>query len=183
MSAEEIRREMMGRLDAAGLLPFLVRDSPHVQDLGDELFVEIVLADRTRLDEVSELARQVLKAAGREKRNYSLVLRTKWEIEEVGGLAPAYGPSGGLRAATLIPVTMKSGDSLQTVTVSVTKLAEAELDYILGRKTDLREVAKIVVDGALRRNGSSAWDPTVEDYLEVASGAPTNISRMLKRTA
>jgi len=183
MSAEEIRHEMLGRLEAAGLAPYLVRDSPHVQDLGDELFVEIVLLDRTRLDEASGLARQVLKTAGREQRNYSLVVRPKWEIKEVGGLAPAYGPSGGLRAATLVPVTLRSGDSLQAVTVSVTKLAEAELDYISGRKSDLREVAKIVVDGALRRGGSSSWDPTVEDYLEVASGAATNISRMLKRTA
>ncbi len=183
MNAEEIQREMLRRLESAGLLPFMVRKSPHVQDLGDELFVEIVLSDRSRLDEVSELMRQVLRAAGRNEEDYSLVVRPKWEIEEIGDLVPAYGPSGGLRAATLVPVTIRSGNSRQPVTVSVTKLAEAELDYILGRKTDLKEVAKIVVDGALRRAGSSAWDPIVEDYLEVASGEAANISRLLKKTA
>jgi len=183
VNAEEIQSEILKRMQAAGLVPFVVRKSPYVQDLGDELFVEIVLSDKTRLDEVSDLARQVLNAAGRDERSYSLVVRPRWEIQDIGEVAPAYGTIGGLRAATLIPVTMRSGNTTQQVTVSVTKLAEAELDYILGRKTDLKEVAQIVVDGALRRGGSSYWDPVTEDYLEVASGSAANISRLLKRTA
>jgi hypothetical protein len=183
MTAEEILSEMVKRFEEAGLAAFVVRESTRVRELGDELLVEVVLSDPSRIDEVSELTRRILMDARRDERNYSLVVRAKWEIEEIGALVPARGESGGLRAATLIPITLRSGDAVTSVTVSVTKMAEMELDYILGRKTDLKEVAKIVVDGALRRGGSSAWFPKEEDYLEVASGAAANISRLLKRTA
>lgn len=181
MDAGEVQQELLTRLDEAGLSNLVVQS--HSQDLGGELFVEVVLSDGAKVDEVSGVAKKVLKDANCDERNYSLVVRPKWEIEKIGDMVPAYGPSGGLRAATLIPVTIRSGNTLTTATVSVTKLAEMNLDQILGRKADLREVARIVIDGALSRTGSSAWDPTVEDYLEVASGAAANLSRMLRRTA
>jgi hypothetical protein len=183
MDAEIIQREMQEQFRKAGLGSLLVNESSRVRDLGGEVFAEVVLADRTKLEEATELMKQILKDAKQDEKNYSLVVRSKWGIEEIGDPSPAFEPSGGLRAATLIPVTLRCGNELLKITVSVTKLAEWEFDEILGRKTDLRQVARIVVESALGRSGSSYWDPTVEDYLEVASGAAANISRMLKKTA
>jgi hypothetical protein len=178
MSIERLQHEMRTQFDRAGLLPFLVEASSEIVDLDGELFAEIVLSDRTKLDEATNLMRTIFQNT-----RYSLVVRSKWLIEQIGNLAPAYGESGGLKAAVLIPVTLRSGDECTTVTVSVTKMAEWEFDSILGRKTDLKQVAKVVVESALRRGGRSFWDPTIENYLEVASGSVANISRLFKQTA
>ncbi|MHB1700320.1 MAG: hypothetical protein ACYCSN_09305 [Acidobacteriaceae bacterium] len=183
MDAEEVQQAMLERFKEAGLLPLVVRESSQVMDLGGEIFAEVVLTDRTRLDEASNLMRLVLKSAGRDEKNSSLVVRSKWSIADIGDPTPAYGQNGQVRAAVLIPVTLRSGDEDASVTVAVTTLAEMEFNRILGRKADLGQVARIVVESALRRSGSSFWDPITENYLEVASGAAANLSRMLKRTA
>lgn len=183
MGIEQIQREMRDEFARAGLLPFLVEDSSQILDLGDELFAEIVLSDGVKLDEASELINEILKRAGQGRKTYTLVVRSKWVISQIGNLAPAYGQDGGLRAAVLIPVILKAGTAQALVTVAVTKLAEMELNRILGRQADLKQVAEVVVESALRRGGRSFWDPTTENYLEVASGATANISRMLKQTA
>jgi hypothetical protein len=177
-NVEQLQSEMKERLAHAGLLPFIVEDSSEIYDLGGELFAELVVSDRARLEEASELVRQLL-----EGKSYTLVARLKWSIEQVGHPTPAYGQDGGLRAAVLIPIVLQSGSERTSATVAVTKLAEMEFERILGRKIDLREVAKLVIESALRRGGRSFWDPTVDNYLEVASGAVANISRLLKQSA
>jgi hypothetical protein len=177
-NVEQLQSEMKERLANAGLLPFIVEDSSEIYDLGGELFAELVVSDKAKLEEASDLVRQLL-----EGKSYTLIARSKWLIEQVGHPIPAYGEDGGLRAAVLIPVVLQSGNERTSVTVAVTKLAEMEFERILGRKIDLREVAKLVVESALRRGGRSFWDPTTENYLEVASGAVANISRLLKQTA
>jgi hypothetical protein len=175
---EQVQREMKEQFARTGLLPFLVEDSSDIYDLGGELFAEIVVSDRAKLDEAADLVRQLLSG-----RNFTLVARAKWTIAGIGEPTPAYGQNGQVRAAVLIPVILQSGKEEAPVTVAVTTLAAMEFDRILGRKADLKQVAKLVVEGALRRGGRSFWDPTTENYLEVASGAVPNISRLLKQTA
>jgi hypothetical protein len=175
---EQMRQDIKEQLSRAGLLPFLIESSSEIYDLGGELNIDVVMSDRAKIDEADRILREVLKG-----KIYSLTVRSKWIIQEVGDLVPARGQDGGLRAAVLIPVILRSGDSRASVTVSVTKMAEWEFDSILGGKTDLKRVATVVVESALRRGGSSFWDPLTENYLEVASGAAANISRLLKRPA
>ena len=183
MDVERVQHEMKDQFARAGLLPFLVEDLSQVLDVGNEFFVEVVLSDRAKLGEASDLIRQFLSGSALGGKSYTLVVRSKWLIEKIGDPVPAYGQDGGLRAAVLVPVTLQSGSERTLVTVAVTKLAEMEFDRILGRKIDPRQVAKPVVESALRRGGRSFWDPTSENYLEVASGAVANISRLLKQTA
>jgi hypothetical protein len=180
MSADvyKIEREIKERFEDAGLAPYLIENSSEIVDLDGEVYAEIVLSDRSRLDEATNLMKEILRG-----QRYSLVVRSKWSIEHIGDLAPAYAPSGGLRAAVLIPVTLRSGNETAFVTVAITKLAEWELDSILGGQADLKQVARVVVESALRRGGRSFWDPIAENYLEVASGSVANISRLLKQTA
>lgn len=178
MGVEQIEREMRAEFDRAGLSPFFIEGSSEIVDLDGEVHAEVVLSDWAKLDEAADLMKHILHG-----KRYSLIVRSKWLIEHVGDLAPAYEPSGGLRAAVLIPVTLRSGNERTTVTVSVTKMAEWEFELILGRKADLKQVARVVVESALRRGGRSFWDPTTENYLEVASGSVANISRLLKQTA
>jgi len=178
IDVEQIQRDMKERFGHAGLLPFLLEGSSEIYDLGGEIYIDVVLSDRAKVDEADRIVRDLLKGE-----SYSLVVRSKWVIEEVGDLLPARAQDGGLRAAVLIPVTLRSGNERTSVTVSVTKMAEWEFNSILGRKADLKRVATVVVESALRRGGSSFWDPITENYLEVASGAAANISRLLKQPA
>ena len=183
MNIEQVQREMKEQFERAELLPFVDNELTQILDVDGEIFAEIVLSDRAKLGEAGDLMRQILAHFRADGKEYTLVLRSKWIIERVGDLSPAYGVDGGLRAAVLIPVTLLSGSEHTTVTVAVTKLAEMEFERILGRRIDLRQVAKLVVLSALRRGGRSSWDPIAENYLEVASGAVANISRLLKQTA
>ncbi len=183
MNIDQVQREMREQFERAGLLPFFHDELSQILDLDGEIFAEIVLSDRAKLDEAGNLIRQILARSKTDGKEYTLILRSKWVIERLGDLTPAYGADGGLRAAVLIPVTLLSGSERTRVTVAVTKLAEMEFERILGRRIDLRQVAKFVVESALRRGGRSSWDPITENYLEVASGAVPNISRLLKQTA
>lgn len=183
MSAEQIQQEMKDQFARAGLLPFFLEDASHIVDLDGELFAEVVLSDGAKLGRAGDLMREILGGSRKSDEAYTLVLRSKWLIESVGDLAPAYGPNGSPRAAVLIPISLRSGALQAPVIVAVTKLAEIEFDRIAGRRTDLKQVAKLVVESALRRGGRSFWDPTTESYLEVASGAVANISRLLKQSA
>jgi len=174
---------MKEQFERAGLLSFLVEDSSRLLDIDGKIFAEIVLSDRGKLGEAGDLVNRVLADTEACKKGFTLVVRSKWVIEYLGDLTPACSSDGGLRAAVLIPVTLRSGSERSVVTVAVTKLAEIEFERILGRTIDLRQVARLVVEGALRRGGQSFWDPTTENYLEVSSSAVPNISRLLKQTA
>jgi hypothetical protein len=181
MNAEQLEQQIANALDRGGYARFVVREATQVLDLAGEFFVEIVLTDASVEPTVQALLEPIVEASGRD--NSSLIVRSKWTIQEIGKPIPAYGQDGGLRAAVLVPVTLESGQKKASVTVSITKLAEWELDRILGRKTDLGEVAGVVVGQALRLGGQSSWNPLAEDYLEVGSSSAANISRLLKRTA
>lgn len=183
MNIEQVQHEMKEQFERAGLLPYLVENSSQVLDIDGKIFAEIVLSDRGKLGEAGDLVKRLLADTQFCKNGFTLILRSKWVIERLGDLTPAYGSDGGLRAAVLIPVSLQSGSERAIVTVAVTKLAEIEFERILGRTIDLRQVAKLVIEGALRRGGQSFWDPTIENYLEVSSSAVPNISRLLKQTA
>ena len=172
---QTLERKVRERFQDAGLSPFLIEDASELVDLGGELHAEILLSDPSKLNEASDLMKAILQGE-----NYSLVVRPKWTIELIGDLAPAYAANGGLRAAVLIPVTLRSGTERLVVTVAITKAAEWEFETALGHKADLQQVARVMVESALRRGGRSFWDPTQEDYLEVAAGSVANISRLLK---
>lgn len=176
---QQVEREMKEQFERAGLLPYLVEDASEIYDLDGELFVDVVLSDRAHIDQAGAVMNNLLSGSV-----FSLVVRSMWLIDQVSDPVPAYAQDGGLRAASLISITLRSGTEETVVTVAVTKLAEMEFGRILGaRLVDLKRVAKLVVESALRRGGRSYWDPTVDDYLEVASGAVANISQMLRQTA
>jgi len=159
------------------------RESSQVLRLPGEIFVEIVLQDNGRLDEIGERIRQALRVEAADA-PFTLIVRKKWRIADIGDPSPAYGPDGGLRAAVLVPVTLVSGADSVLVTVSITKLAEMEFERILGTGAGLmKRVATAVVRSSLQRGGRSYWNPIEESYLEVASSGVANISRLLKQAA
>lgn len=155
-------------------------EQTRIVDTSAEIVAEVVLSDGSRANEVTSFVSDVLKSSGRP---FTLVVRRKWKIAGIGEVMPAYGPSGGLRAASLVPVTVVAGSEASQVTVSVTKLAEMEFERILGTKPNLKDIARAVVQSSLQRGGASYWDPLEENYLEVASSGVPNIIRLLKQAA
>jgi hypothetical protein len=177
MNTDQMETEMIERLSQAGLLHVVDRASSHVLSFEGKTWAEVVLNDASKKDEVEDVIRPLLGASG------SLLVRSRWNVAQIGDPVPAYGADGGLRAAILIPVLLKSGSAQHTVTVSITKAAEWELERILGGKVPFKSVAEIMVHSSLQLGGQSAWDPISQDYLEVASGGVANLSRLLRQAA
>lgn len=177
MNVKQLEAKIIERLSEAGLLSILDRDSIQVLDIDGEVWAEVVVSDANKTADVEKLLRPLLRASD------SLTIRSRWRIAEIGDPAPAYGPDGGLRAAVLVPVRLTSGAKQETVTVAITKLAEWELERILGSKVPFKRVAEVIVESSLQRGGQSAWDPIAQSYLEVASGGVANISRLLRQAA
>lgn len=177
MTAECLQEELVRAIKTAGLSEAV--DRCQVLDLAGHFYVEIIVLDAAREQAVRDVATSLADVADAS----SLIVRSLWTIASIGEPVPAYGPDGGLRAAVLIPVNLLSGREVLGITVAVTKLAEWELDRILGRKTPMRDVAEVVVSNALRRGGQSYWNPRVDGYLEVGSSIAPQISRLLKKSA
>jgi len=177
MGASQLEQQIIERLAQAGILSTLDRDASQVLNLGNEVWAEIVLTDASKTAEAEALIRPLLPKPD------SLVIRSRWKISEIGEPVAARAPDGGLRAAVLVPIRLNSGAESTTVTVSITKAAEWELEQILGGKVPFKELAKVFVESSLQRGGESAWNPAAQSYLEIASGGVGNISRLLRQAA
>ena len=57
----KIEREVKERFDHAGLSPYLIENPSDIVDLDGEVFAEIVLSDRSKLDEATDLMRDILR--------------------------------------------------------------------------------------------------------------------------
>ena len=149
-----------------------------VDEFGGDISVEVVMNDAARAEEARAALEQRFAGLG-----FFLNVRGVWQIEHVGEPQIAYGPNGSPRAAVMVPFMMRSGETRRDVTVAITKLAEMELERILGETPDLQQVAQLVVENKLRLGGSSSWDPAKDAWLEVTSANAAGLTRGLRRIA
>jgi hypothetical protein len=149
-----------------------------VNDFGGHLSVEVVLTDASRADEARLAIERKLDNA-----QIFVTVRGVWQIRDIGSPQVLYGQNGSPRAAVLVPVSLQSGKTTQQIMVSITKLAEMELQRIIGTPPNLKEIARIVVENKLKLGGSSSWNPTRDEWLEVASGNAADLSRSLRKSA
>lgn len=177
-TVQQVENTVSEVLRASAFADSVVQPRTRVEEFGGHISVEVVLADATQADAAKAA---IEKSLGQP--DIFLTVRGIWKIEEVSQPEIAYGTNGSPRAAVLVPVIMRSGDMRHVVTVSVTKLAEMELQRILGYPPDLRQIARLVVENKLKLGGGSFWDPTADEWLEVASGNVADLSRSLRRTA
>ena len=111
MAVADLQAQLEGKLNQAGLLPYLDRSESRFLDLEDDLFVELVARDSTKLLEFGRVA----EAVRSENPKVKTLVRAHWEIENVGQPMPAYDipGTGAPRMAVLYPVDLKSGRGAQ----------------------------------------------------------------------
>ncbi len=164
MTVVDLQARMEGRLNQAGLLPYLDKSESRFLDLEDDFFVELVASDSTKLPEFGRVADAVKSENPRVK----TLVRAHWEIENVGNPAQAYDipGTGAPRFAVLYPVDLKSGQGTQRVWVEVTTLASMTFKhYSLDENALVREF----VAEQLSKGGASYWDTQRFPRLEINS--------------
>jgi hypothetical protein len=162
MAMTDLQAQMEGRLDKAGLLPYLDESESRFLDLEDDFFVELVARDSTKLPEFGRIA----EAVKSENPKIKTLVRAHWEIEKVGQPVQAYDipGTGAPRTAVLYPVELRSGLGAKRVWVEVTTLASMAFD---SHRLDEKGIVHDFVAEQLLKGGSSYWDPERFPRLEI----------------
>jgi hypothetical protein len=176
MSSEQHGTEVERRLREADLLPFVDWPRSQVIDLGEQTYVEVVLKDAAKEEEVRH-------ALGAPAPHVDIQIHPVWVVEEVGEPQPAISKSGGYLAARLVPVMLRSGSTQSLVQVLITYLAEIELKRMLNGEPDLQRLAREYVQEHLKWGGESYWDPRRYDRLEIGADRALILYRALLKTA
>jgi hypothetical protein len=178
MAAIDLQAQMEGRLNQAGLLPYLDKDESRFLDLEDDFFVELVARDSTKLPEFGRIA----EAVKSENPKVKTLVRAHWEIENVGKPAQAYDipGTGAPRMAVLYPVDLKSGNGAKRIWVEVTTLASMAFGY---RKLDEKSIVRDFVAEQLSKGGASFWDPERFPRLEINGDMAEYIAGRSSRAA
>jgi len=163
MAVTDIQARLEGRLDQAGLLPYLDKEESRFVDLEDDFLVELVARDSTKLPEFGRIVDEIKSGNPKVK----TLVRAHWEIEDVGQPVQAYDipGTGAPRMAVLYPVDLKSGQGAKRVWVEVTTLASMAFDY---RKLNEKSIVKEFVAEQLSKGGASYWNPERSERLEIS---------------
>ncbi len=161
MMAADIQAQTEGRLNQAGLLPYLDKDESRFVDLDEDFLIELVARDNTKLPEFGRVAEEVRS----ENPKVKTLVRAHWEIVSVGRPSPVWNPETGRpRTAAQYPVDLQSGRGTKQVSVEVTTLASMVFrDHSL----DVEQVVREFVAEQLSKGGASYWDPERFPQLEV----------------
>jgi hypothetical protein len=180
-SIEQIEQEVRKDLAEANLAQWVLWDQTQFLNIGDRLFVELVLSNADWLWEACEILKKIILRS--RVGSIEFLVRAKWAIKAIGEPQLATTPDGSFVAAAVVPVTLESDRVKQLVNVLITNDAETSFANILGHKPDLREIATVVVGNALRRGGQSAWNPQAKTRLEVTAQMAGELSRQMQRAA
>jgi len=188
MTSVQVEDLVERQLRDAGLFRFVSREHSQFLDLGDEMFVEVVLNDGTPLDDVEKIVRRTAQEAKAQGVRLDSVVRALWEVDDVRYLGPSRSSNGGLRAAYEFEVTLKSGTRHQRVTVDASWSAVEFLRQKLGlgkfvsgsddalEKGHLSdelvgERVRSFVEHELSSGGTSYWDPILYQRRELNDAA------------
>ena len=162
MVVADLQAQLEGRLNQAGLLPYLDKGESRFLDLEDDFFVELVARDSTKLPEFGRIAQAVKSENPRVK----TLVRAHWEIKNVGQPVQAYDNpgTGAPRMAVLYPVDLRSGLGAQQIWVEVTTLASMVFRQ---QHMDVARVVRDFVVEQLSKGGASYWDPERFPQLEI----------------
>ena len=164
------------KLQASGLVSSIDLRRTQFLDLPDGTFVEIVLNDAGKEEEI----RQALTGF---HEGIDLRIHPVWRIEEIGDPEIAISQSGGIIAARIVAVRLRSGSATTEVLVAITWLAEKELKQMLGEEPDLKRLAREYVENWLQWGGESYWDPRRYSRLEIGADKALSLYRSLQKTA
>jgi hypothetical protein len=188
MTSIQVEDLVEHQLRDAGLSKFVSREHSQFLDLGDEMFVEVVLNDATPLNDVEKIVHQTSREVKGQGVKLDSVVRALWEVDDVRYLGPSRSSNGGLRAAYEFEVTLKSGSRRHRVIVDVSWSAVEFLRQKLGlgkfvsgsddalQKGHLSdelvgERVRGFVERELSWGGTSYWDPVLHPRRDLNDAA------------
>jgi hypothetical protein len=183
LTLNQVEELIERHLRAAGIWDSVNKAHSQFLDMQDEMFVEIVLDDATHLEDTDKIVRNTAEELKAQDITLDSVVRALWEILDVSFVGPSRSADGGIRAAYLYDVTLKSGSRQHHVAVDVFWGAVEFLKQKrgLGKLTSKRMrdfqnevVAKAVwsfVQDQLSLGGTSYWDPLLHSQREMNDAA------------
>ena len=183
ITANQVESVLEQRLRESGVLKVLSNAHYQFPDLGEELFVEIVVTDASCLEDAEKIVRETAQELKSQNIRLNSVIRALWEVVDVSYVGPSRSADGGLRAASEFQVILQSGDRKQSVIVDLSWGALEFLRQKRGVKRLTSEnitkfqsefVAKTVrsfVQYELSLGGTSYWSPVLHPKLEMNDAA------------
>jgi hypothetical protein len=183
LTSTQVEELIDRQLREAGLPDVVNKAHSQFLDMQDQIFVEIVLNDATHLDAVERVIRNTTEELKSQGIILDSVVRALWEILDVSFVGPSRSADGGLRAASLYDVTLKSGKRQHHVAVDVywgaveflkQKRGLGKLTSKTRREFQADVVAKAVwsfVQDQLSQGGTGYWSPVLYPRREMNDAA------------
>lgn len=177
ISALDVKGELRGRLQAAGLWDKLDLRESQFLDIPPQVFVELVTYDAGIANKLADIASDV--QLGHPDEEMDIIIRAHWQVSSVQYVGQAIGLSGGIRAAERFEVLISSGGVSQRVVVDVTKdaidLLRARIGATVsdprGHRQIITELVQKFVEMHLSQGGTSYWDPIRAPQLDLNAAA------------
>ena len=170
-------------LQGGDILSLVDLSQSQVVDLGSEAFVEVVLKDASKEDQVRAILNDWANKAESDQSRVEWHVRSVWKVIGIGAVQQAYGTNGWPVAATSISVTLTSGSREAVVQVLVTTLATSTLRRVMGQEPPLQDLVLAYVESLLRRSGKQAWNPILRGTLEISEASALSIYQLLAKSA
>jgi hypothetical protein len=183
LTSTQVEELIDRQLRDAGLPNVVNKAHSQFLDMQDQIFVEIVLDDATYLEAVERVIRNTTEELKSQGIILDSVVRALWEILDVNFVGPSRSADGGLRAASLYDVTLKSGNRQHHVSVDVywgaveflkQKRGLGKLTSKTRREFQTEVVAKAVwsfVQDQLSQGGTGYWSPVLYPRREMNDAA------------
>lgn len=171
---ERFEAQIRKKLEAEGLLPYLVEERSQFLDFPGRYFVELVVRDGSKLPDFRRAVEE-LRAEVPEK--LDVIVRALWEIIDVGDPIQAYSMETGTpRTAMQYPVDLKSGNSTKRIGVEVTYLADKVFEERGAKRIeDVKKIVEEFVASQLKIGGAGYWDPERDPVLKINSNTANYI--------
>jgi len=163
METDRVQKSLDIVLSDVGVASVVDHERSQVLDLGDYVFVEVVLTDATKQEEVERAVKELSESQKKRGEPIDYVVRSIWVISRVQQ-SNAISISGVMKAAIPFVATLVSGQRTREMPVSVTYsavefLKTSPLVPGLSQSDLLKAAVKEYLEEQLRAGGTSYWDP------------------------
>ncbi len=197
MKLSDVEAVFEDRLQSAEIANYLDRHQTQFLEVGESIFVELVLTEGEKLAAAQKVCRQAVEELQTSNVAVQFVVRALWHVVQ-GSIryeGRSRGPSGGLRTALEFGATLQAGHYQTRVSVAVTLAAldvvRQKLNIsgqILGwapQKGDvseetLKSIVKSYLELYLSFGGMSYWDPLAAPHIDLNEAA---MSFLFKQSA
>jgi hypothetical protein len=175
MDIDRLKKSLDGVLRDVGVARVVNRELSQVLDMGDGIFVEVVLNEASKQEAVENAVKSLAERQKKEGQEIDFIVRSVWKVKSVEKSA-AISVKGVMKAAIPFTAQLVSGRRSKSVPVWMTFAAR---EFLATRplvpelpESDLMKVAvKEYLEEQLRLGGESYWDPLkypVADLNEAA---------------